>query len=152
MLPRSTHALAALTLVLALAAAPSTARAEKKWYGWQILAADAFSAALILGGSGGQAVSVSFVGIGAAFIDGAIVHFVHGNAGQAVLSLGLRVGGAVLGGYLGDMNETKNLGRIGLVQGAAIGLAVGALIDSIFLAHENDEPDTPRMLSIGGRF
>ena len=52
------------------------------------------------------------------FIDGSIVHFVHGNPGRAVLSLGLRVGRAVLGGYLGDMNETKNLGRIGLVQGA----------------------------------
>ena len=85
-------------------------------------------------------------------IDGSIVHFVHGNSGQAVLSLGLRVGGAVLGGYLGDMNETKNLGRIGLVKGAAIGLVAGALIDIIFLANENDEPDTPRMFSIGGRF
>lgn len=63
---------------------------EKEWYGWQTLGVDAGAFVLMAAGQATKTYSVFDVGLGAYFLGPPIVHVVHGNAGQAFGSLGLR--------------------------------------------------------------
>ena len=64
---------------------------EKEWYGWQTLAADAGAFVLMGACQATKVYSIFDVGLGAYFLGPPIVHIVHGNAGQAFGSLGLRL-------------------------------------------------------------
>jgi hypothetical protein len=64
---------------------------EKEWYGWQTLGVDAGAFVLMAAGQATKTYSVFDVGFGAYLLGPPIVHIVHGNAGPAFGSVGLRL-------------------------------------------------------------
>jgi hypothetical protein len=71
---------------------------ESRWYGWQIMIADAVAAGLIVQSIGSPAnvsetrQNLGGVGFGTYALGGPIVHWAHGRVGTGFGSLGLRVG------------------------------------------------------------
>lgn len=147
---------APLTLGTGCASSPSGCGAERpraasgsRWYGYQTLITDtasvlfAFSAAAT--GPVGGVASVSTYVLGAP-----IVHIVHGNYAAFGASLGMRLGGPVIGGLaglgLGAVADDCRSGSFcgGPLVGAAVGF-VGALVaavavDAAVLSKEPREP------------
>lgn len=120
-----------------------------EWYGWQVLVADASSLSLgIVGGLGGR--SLPAAGLGAVTYVGVspIIHGVHGNAGAALGSLGLRVamptGGLFLGAAIGNgSSRSDQLGGVivGAFTGAAAGMVLATVIDTTLLARADKAPE-----------
>jgi hypothetical protein len=150
--------LAAAVVVLALSSSP--ARAEEKWYGYQVAAPDVGGWLLVLVGAQSDAWGTAALGVGGILLGGPIVHAAHGHWGSAGKSLGLRVGaplvGATLGAGLGVASGGGGKGSLDAITyaivGAGIGYVAAAAIDIIYLAREDVPDATPRMFSIGGRF
>jgi hypothetical protein len=152
--PRCPLAIAAAAAV-ALALSPSPARAEEEWYGGEVLAADAIGWALIIGGATADAWPVSALGVGGVLLGGPIIHAAHDNYGRAGISLGLRIGGPLLGLGLGAAIDKNSHSFIpaGPIIGAFLGYVAGAIADIALVAYEDDSPAAaPRLISIGGRF
>jgi hypothetical protein len=117
-----------------------------KWYGWQLLTADAATAACIAGLQSGLCV-LSYWGSGVG------IHLAHDRAGLAGTSFGLRTGLPALGAAAGlliancpERQETTFLvpDLCGLGE-AAIGMAVGAVIATAIdaaIAFERVAPGT----------
>jgi hypothetical protein len=115
------------------------AREEKEWYGWQTLLADVAAAGLMAGGEISHTTSIFDVGYGTFLLAPPVVHVVHGNAGPAFGSVGLRlvgpwicaflgiVGGAfVLAGQSGDNGNSSTTDTIfGIGKGWSTPIAVG---------------------------
>jgi hypothetical protein len=111
------------------------------------------------GGAGGSAVALT--GLGGVALGAPIVHAAHGQWAIAFADLGMRVGAATLGGFVGaevgtaaagNGCKSQLLGCLGdTVDGLAIGAAVGAfaasVVDAAVLAREpslaNETPATP---------
>lgn len=72
-----------------------TAPAERSWYGWQILLADAASFACV-GVTEQEACLLGFA------LSGPVVHTLHGRPGRGLASLGLRVGLPLIGALIGS--------------------------------------------------
>jgi hypothetical protein len=72
-------------------------------------------------------------------LGGPVVHIAHENYGRAAGSLGLRVGGPILGGALGCAADDST-GMFGCLGGLALGVFLGTLtavvVDSAALAYE----------------
>jgi len=150
--------LATAAVVLALSSSP--ARAEEKWYGYQVAAPDAVGWGFVLVGAGSETWGAVALGVGGIVLGGPIVHAAHGHWGRAGASLGLRIGaplvGATLGGGLGLAASSGGKDALDAIVTAIIGAGVGyvaaAAIDIIYLAREDVPDAAPRMFSIGGRF
>jgi hypothetical protein len=140
---------------LAVAAIPSDARGDtrsspglegrrsnrdlgpRRWYGWQVMAADATAVAagagtaLVVDAAGGDPSSVgTAVFAGGYLLGGPTVHALQGRYGHAAGSLALRVGGPLLFGLVGhhlDTSDTSDTGDDGddLGESARIGVALG---------------------------
>jgi hypothetical protein len=149
----------------AVALSTSYARAEERWYGYQVLATDLGGWALVTGGVMAELPPMWLTGVGALLLGGPLVHAAHGNHGSAAASLGLRVGGPLLGAAggaalssaFGGSGGESGAGRtINLFLFSAVGAMVGyvaaATIDIAYVAREDDATATPRMFSVGGRF
>jgi hypothetical protein len=88
-------------------------------------------------------------------LGGPIVHAVHGNFARGGISLGMRVGGPVLGALIGLSVDEKRYGwlSVGLFLGGIVGSLAISAVDIALLAYDKDEdPTAARVLSIGGRF
>lgn len=150
--------LAAAVLAITLAASSSTAHAEEEWYGLHVAATDAGGWGLIVGGLMFDADPIIFLGVGALFLGGPIVHAAHGNYGRAGISFAARGGGALLGGVIGYAlgkreGNSELAAVVGIFAGAFVGYLGGAITDIAVVAREDDDPAAaPRMLSFGGRF
>ncbi|HEU4407671.1 MAG TPA: hypothetical protein VFS43_20570 [Polyangiaceae bacterium] len=122
---------------------PPPAPAERRWYGWQTLAADGASIALIAVGSSSDASGLAVVGSLGLFLASPSVHWAHGHLGKGFASLGLRAGPTALLGVglvVVDQGDQPSAGR-NVAGGILIGLgALGALAapvaDSLALARE----------------
>jgi hypothetical protein len=129
------------SLIVLLLLLPLTAQAERQWYGWQILAADA--ASWMLAGGISPVFALGVAGSGAA------VHLAHGQGGRrAAASVALRAGGLVAGGVIGAaiasghrcdaepdvlINLCPLVGMMPVVLGAVGGLAAAQIIDALVL-------------------
>lgn len=136
------------------------------WYGWQTLAADGASAALLgtgaawagSGSSGnGTAAPVLLVGgLGGVALGGPIVHLAHGHPLRALADLGLRVSAVTLGGFVGGEIVAASTARSGcqnndvgclpqtlggVALGALVGTVAASAIDAAVLSY--DEPARP---------
>jgi hypothetical protein len=136
----------ALLVAAALAAAPAAARPEEapgpRWYGWEIMLADAAALTLMAAGGAADAAPLAYAGVGVYILGGPVLHNVHGNRLRGALSGVLR-GALPLGFGLAaeaacDEDEQDSwFGCVGEVGGAIIGGALLAMIlDYAFLAHE----------------
>jgi hypothetical protein len=113
---------------------------ESEWYGVSILLVDG----LIVGGSA-LALNMDsddmFTAVAAAWVlGGPIGHLVHGEMRNAAISLGLRLGLPVLGGYLGrasagdcwECNGPHGLGET--IAGVLLGTLAASLLDMSVVA------------------
>jgi len=137
-----------------IAAEPTAAPPETRWYGWQTLAPDAVAVglAMVAAHVGEKADQVATargllaLSAGIFLADGPIVHALHGQPGRAGWSLALRLGLTLLGGAaglgVGESCRTQYVydhegcqfeyGFYGLVFGAA----TAALVDAAIVGHE----------------
>ncbi len=131
---------------------PARDPGETRWYGWQVLAADASSVAVIAIGGRTNTTALTWLGIGGVFFASPIVHGFHDRWGATAASLGMRLGLAVVGGVIGasvappcDPTPGSIVGALdcGLdplaygVLGASIGLAVASAVDAFALSWEH---------------
>jgi hypothetical protein len=114
---------------LALALAPSRASAEERgtrWYGWQILAADAtvaLGSAVILSNTEDDDVGASVL-LGGLALSAPVVHALNGHLERAPTSLGIRVGAPLLTAWVFAHDE-EGWDRIGAAAG---GFIVGGVV------------------------
>jgi hypothetical protein len=124
----------------------------RTWYGWQILAVDGGSLALILAGAGSQSTQfITDLGLLGYVAGGPTVHWAHGNVGKGFGSLGLRLGlplgglllgVAMAGGSCGTGNSCDNA-ILDIVLGFGIGFIAAPIIDVAALAYDDAPPKTP---------
>jgi hypothetical protein len=125
-----------------IASAPEDEATESRWYGWQILIADGLSiAAFASGVSGerGEGGELAVLGVVSyALVPGAI-HGAHGRAGAALGSVGLRLGGPLIGAWLGSSasDDSGQLPSEGFALGFMLGIVGAIAIDVSLLAHES---------------
>jgi hypothetical protein len=122
---------------------PPEADAPKHWYGWQILIADATTIGLTatarsLDGNAERALSL-LAGV-AYWVPSPVLHAEHDQAGNGVISLGLRLAlpffGALAGIALGN-DCTFHVGSCyGLAWGFYAGTGSAMLLDAAWLARE----------------
>ncbi len=133
-------------------AEPTPDPVEVRWYGWQVLTADASSVAVIALGAGTNASALVWLGLGGAFLASPIVHGFHDRWGALAASLGLRLGLAFVGGAIGvAVAPTCHPTPFGILQpllcgldtdvyalyGASAGLAVASAVDVVGLSWEH---------------
>ena len=141
---RATAAIA-LTLLLGAGAArgEETAPSETRWYGWQIMLADA--AALTLISAGATKDSGGLVAAGAIMFAAVppVIHFAHQAPGDGLASFLLRTAPfgaslAVFGLLHPDCGE--GCGELVIPLLGLVGSGVGAVVDWIYLSSERVEP------------
>jgi hypothetical protein len=112
------------------------------------LATDAASVVLLVAavsvssnaeGDSSTGVGLAYASLATYALGGPVVHIAHENYGRAAGSLGLRVGGPILGGALGCAADDSS-GMFGCLGGLALGVFLGTLtavvVDSAALAYE----------------
>jgi hypothetical protein len=124
---------------------------QSHWYGWQTLAVDGTSLALIFAGAGARADVVAGIGGFGAVLGAPVVHFVHDRVGAGFGSLGLRVAlplaGAAIGASAANCDGHHEMfcgiGEAGV--GFIVGAAAAIVIDAAVLARETvvDEGPVP---------
>lgn len=138
--------------------------APGRWYGWQILLADAASTALTL--------TVPTVGLPVMTVAPAVIHAANGESGNALASVGVRFGAPVSGALVGaaiaagachdPWRETDSMpctfGVAGI--GALAGLVSASVIDVALIArtrphaprvepsNDDSEPSTPTSVGL----
>jgi hypothetical protein len=130
---------------------PARDPGEARWYGWQVLVADASSVAVAVLGSATNTPVVGWLGIGGVFFASPIVHGFHDRWGAAAASIGLRLGLALVGGvigaavappcnssgsFLGPLVCALDTEAYGL-YGASAGLAVASAVDVVGLSWDH---------------
>lgn len=148
------------------AAVPPDEPVETRWYGWQILAVDVASIAVLAAGE--DDALFSSIGAGGWVLGGPAVHLVHGHGGRAVGSLALRLAAPIAGAMIasaacpGDENDEV----FGCLDNIAIGLVAGAgaamVIDIVLATEEVESPppvapvlmvtDAGAQVGLAGRF
>jgi hypothetical protein len=149
------RSLALAAVLLALSSSPARAGSgDGAWYGYQVLATDALSWTLIVGGAKANVIEVSALGVGGLFFGGPIVHVGHGSYGRAGASFGLRVGLPLLGLGIGAAADRDSHSFIpaGPIIGVFLGSIAASIVDIAVIAREADPQAAPRILSFGGRF
>ncbi|WP_437778200.1 hypothetical protein [Sorangium sp. So ce1097] len=128
-------------------APPASAQRAPKpvWYGWQHL--------LVLGGSlvlvpvavsleTQELLLMSFKGL---VLGGPIIHWAHGNVGKGFASLGLNIGGTLVGGLIGVASAGEahedawvTPAVVGLLVGGSVGLIAANIVDMAVLPYEEE--------------
>ena len=149
----------AATAAQAQASAPSPpddaeeapAPPETRWYGWQVLLADAASGALIYFGAKGDNTPLAVAGVATFFLAAPAIHLAHGSGGDAGKSFLFRTVPLAVGfGIAAIMASGEDCGEgcAALLPAFAglVGSGLGAIADWLFLS---TEPVSPPRLSIG---
>jgi len=130
-----------------------------RWYGWQTLIGVIGSDAVFLVGLGMDGrnhdlrLGTRAIGVIGHVMTAPIVHWSHGYAGRGFASLGMNVGGPLLGGLLGlgigtavqkatDSSSDVAWGAlVGLIGGAATGAIAATILDTTLLSTEPLSPE-----------
>jgi hypothetical protein len=132
-----------------------------RWYGYQTLALDAASVALIYGGanSGGSSGGTALAALGVMLwvAGGPAVHGLHHQPGRSLASVGLRLGGPLAGALIGvgigaavpHPSEGTNTAMlpptlVGGLVGFLLGAIGGAVVDDLALAYDT-HPEGSRL-------
>lgn len=120
-------------------AAPTRMVETSRWYGWQVLLADVVGGTLSSAGAIANEPGLVIAG-GAVQIAGPpTIHWLHGRVGVGFGSLGLRVGGPLVGGLVAagiQVASGFSIDSIGVGLGAAAGALIAAVVDVAVLSHE----------------
>ncbi len=118
-----------------LSAMVSTSR----WYGWQVLLADVVGGTLAGIGTAADVRALLIVGGVIQIAGPPTVHWAHGRVGAGFGSVGLRIGGPLLGGLAAAGIQTASgfgIDWIGVGIGASAGALVALVVDVAALSHE----------------
>jgi hypothetical protein len=133
--------------------------AERRWYGWQTLIADVtiYGTGTALravadadGASEGTKTAISVATLGAYVLVSPLVHGLHGHAGKAFGSAGMRIGGPLVAGAAGAALGWVTSGESdkGTEDGATLGVLAGmiavTIIDAAAVAREDVYRADPR--------
>lgn len=124
---------------LARRAEPTRMVETTRWYGWQVLLADVVGGALSSAGALANESGLVIAGGAVQLVGPPTIHWLHGRVGAGFGSLGLRVGGPLLGGLAAAGIQDAsgfNIDSIGVGLGAATGALIAAVIDVAVLSHE----------------
>src|SRR5262245_38497416 len=142
----------AIAITVAIAAAPSPAYAETRWYGEQVLGTDALSWALLGAALKAEEAGPAIAGVATYVVGGPIVHLAHENFGRAGISLSMRTAAPILGAAIGSViDRNPEHDPSGLVVGLLIGWVGAQIVDiAVIASDEVRAPATaPHMISIG---
>ncbi|KYF79933.1 hypothetical protein BE11_29010 [Sorangium cellulosum] len=118
---------------------------QRVWYGWQHL--------LVLGGGGSlvlvpaalsaEAPELLLLSCSGLLLGGPIIHSAHEHVGKSLASLGLNVGGALVGGLIGAANAGRadegdwvNPKAVAFILGGSLGLLTANIVDIAALPYE----------------
>ncbi|WP_438024877.1 hypothetical protein [Sorangium sp. So ce233] len=116
---------------------------QRVWYGWQHL--------LVLGGSlvlvpvalSAEAPEILLLSYSGLLLGGPIVHSAHEHVGKSLASLGLNVGGTLVGGFIGAANAGRadegdwvNPKAVAFILGGSLGLLAANIVDIAALPYE----------------
>ena len=133
--------------------APSATASKRTWYGWQILIADGVDVPILgafiaqqIGPHPGNDTTVHAVfgtiGLTLFLVPAPVIHAVHGQPGRAVGSGVLRLVFPSVGAVIGLFSD-NDLQVGGVLEGAALGMGLAAILDDALLAwKEPEEPPT----------
>jgi hypothetical protein len=137
----------------ALTKPPAAPVVFRRSYGWQIVVADVSSVALTIAGGVGESDEVAGLGVAGYFLAAPVVHFAHRNVWQGFASLGLRVGGPLVGAAIGnavaDCGESSGehwCGIVPITVGVFAGILGAMIVDAAVFARE----DVPRPRTTAG--
>ncbi len=154
-----TRSLPALAVALAVAGAaraeplpafapPAEASAvrETRWYGWQVILADAGASALAMATMGTRSVAAAAVPFGMWLLGGPVIHLAHGSPGDALKSFLFRgvpigIGAAVALSMRPQQCYEGCAAMVPLALGSIVSLA-GAIADYTVLSTETVERPT----------
>ena len=150
----------AAAIAVGLATAPSSARADERWYGWKTLAADGGAYVMVVGGGVGDNDTAMAAGAAIYLLLPPTIHAYHEEYARAGLSLGLRAGLPFAGLWIGAKlcnprrHEGEFLACLGeAIVGGLVGVVTAQAIDAAVLAYTDDGTSTqPRMFTLGTRF
>ncbi|WP_437800585.1 hypothetical protein [Sorangium sp. So ce693] len=84
-------------------------------------------------------------------VGGPIIHGGHGNSGKALASLGINIGGTLVGGLIGakaagkaDEGDWVDPSVAGAILGGSLGLLAANIVDIAVLPYEESEPESHR--------
>ena len=153
------RAVKALVVVLALLAAPP-ARAEKRWYGWEILVLDGAVAGIVALGATTDQDWMIYSAAGLFLFTGVVPHLLVRARQKVWLSIGARVANPLLFGYIGMKlgGCDRGLDETGCREGFPLGgLIFGAVLAVVFdqtqafLTVDATPSGTP-LVGVAGRF
>jgi hypothetical protein len=122
-----------------------------RWYGLQILLAEASSIGVLALGAGIRSDGLAAIGLLGVGLSPAIVHAAHGRPGAALGSLGLHIGLGVAGTLIGAAAASCDPSEEcpAALGGAAIGLAASQIVATVFdVASLGYEP-RPEKIAVG---
>lgn len=120
-------------------AAPTRMVETSRWYGWQVLLADVVGGTLSIAGAIENESGLVIAGGAVQLIGPPTIHWLHGRVGVGFASLGLRVGGPLVGGLAAagiQVAAGYNIDWIGVGLGASAGALIAAVVDVAALSHE----------------
>ncbi|HYV65636.1 MAG TPA: hypothetical protein VE964_05295 [Myxococcales bacterium] len=128
----------ALSLAVAGAARADETPSETRWYGWQIMLADAAGGALLYAGSKGNS-AASIAGVSILVLGSPVIHLAHhapGDAGWSVLARVVPFGAslAIFAAIHPPCGE--GCGELAIPVSGLILSGVGAVADWIYLSSE----------------
>lgn len=145
---------AGFLLVAGLALAPASARAQEaqgptRWYGWQVMLADATVAGLTLGlatvetDTGSTGVALGVAALAAFALVPPAIHLAHGSPHDALLSFTVRTAPLALGVLLFGITTAGRPGHCAegcseliLPFAGAVGSGIGMIYDWVALSSE----------------
>jgi hypothetical protein len=156
------HPILALVPLAALLAAPpalaeSAPASDYRWYGFELLAADALSLTAMYAGAASGTDALAVPGVVGLFVAAPLVHAVEGNGGRALGSLGVRlvlpIAGAALASWDYDRNDKGDGcdcmgGALATFGGFALGLVSAMAVDALVLGWEREAPPPRKQLSL----
>ena len=146
---------AALIGLIGWVAAPSSARADEDWYGWQTMAVDGGAYVAMVGGISSTNALGLLTGLSLYFVGAPLVHVFHDEPRRGGIDLGVRIAAPAAGAALSGTVFCPGGEDCGFraTIGAAVGIVVAQVIDAAVLAYADGPTSaTPRMITLGGRF
>ncbi|WP_437956807.1 hypothetical protein WME76_36345 [Sorangium sp. So ce119] len=124
---------------------------QRVWYGWQHLLVLGGSLVLVPAALSAEAPELLLLSYSGLLLGGPIIHSAHEHVGKSLGSLGLNVGGTLVGGFIGAANAGRadegdwvDPKAVAFILGGSIGLLTANIVDIAALPYEEKvrKPDS----------
>jgi hypothetical protein len=125
----------------------ASASTKRYWYGWQTLLVFGTSGVLMATAPAAAPVTVP-LSLGGFVLGGPVVHWANGNVSKGFISLGVNLGGTLLGGLTAGVacselckDSREGLAALGAtVVGAGVGLLIANILDVAVFSYGQRKP------------